>query len=192
MLISHKRRFIFVHIPKTGGQSIENALCRSVDDIQQMLSSHATISELKAWECPKYQVFAWVRDPWDRMLSIYAYYVRRKRQPTRAEFMEFLAHPPADAQWMMREQVDYITGRRVEVGRFETIERDFKEMCRLIGLPDDTELWHLNSTDSTSLRDYYDKWAVWRVRELFPRDVEQFGYITPDRPEGLALLPQSG
>jgi hypothetical protein len=185
MLISHKLRFIFIHIPRTGGTSIENALGRAVDDAQQIIRSHATISELKTH--PKYQAFAWVRDPWDRALSVYAYYVRRKFQavrsewqPSQKEFFEFLKSPPLDIRWAMRQQTAYITGRHVEIGRFENLEHDFREMCRLIGLPLDIELRHLNGTDSLALSGYYDKWAIWRVRELFPQDVEQLGYSTPE------------
>lgn len=97
MIISHGRRFIFVHIPKTGGTSLSLALEQKAmkDDIligdtpkaQQRrrrlkdvktsgrLWKHAKLTDIYGLvdqeQIERYFVFTLVRNPWDRMVSYY-------------------------------------------------------------------------------------------------------------------------
>ncbi len=86
MLISHTYKFIFVHIQKTGGSSIEYVL-RQFDptalreipherDPQNWLKGRHVFARqirdyvgLKVWN--SYFKFAFVRNPWDRLVSWY-------------------------------------------------------------------------------------------------------------------------
>jgi hypothetical protein len=84
-MISHKHRFIFIHIPKTAGTSIEEALR---DESCQLLPgewdyrraphaplNHLTLQEvadcgiLTPAQLKSYFKFCFVRNPWDRLVS---------------------------------------------------------------------------------------------------------------------------
>src|SRR5215813_14048351 len=84
-MISHKHKFIFVHIPKTAGTSIEEALR---DETCQLLRNewdhtraphaplnHLTLRELADChiltpaQLKSYFKFCFVRNPWDRLVS---------------------------------------------------------------------------------------------------------------------------
>ena len=84
-MISHQHRFIFIHIPKTAGTSIEKALC---DESCQLLPgewdrtrvSHTPLNHLTLQELVDYSIltpaqfktyfkFCFVRNPWDRLIS---------------------------------------------------------------------------------------------------------------------------
>ncbi|MCP4125820.1 MAG: sulfotransferase family protein [Gammaproteobacteria bacterium] len=68
-MISHKHRFIFVHVPKTGGTSIEAALGLTGP-------RHNTARQYRAhdpWLWGQYFTFGFVRNPWDRLVSFYTY-----------------------------------------------------------------------------------------------------------------------
>jgi hypothetical protein len=97
MIVSPGRRYIFVHIPKTGGTSMALALeARAMkDDIligdtpkakrrrkrieglpaRGRLWKHARLADLDGWLGPEALeemfVFTLVRNPWDRMVSYY-------------------------------------------------------------------------------------------------------------------------
>ena len=93
MIISPKRRFAFVHIPKTGGTSVALALedraaaddvligdtpkaqrrkSRLQDlDVPGRLWKHSTLRDVGPLVPADYFVFTLVRNPWDRMVSYY-------------------------------------------------------------------------------------------------------------------------
>lgn len=97
MIISPGRRYIFVHVPKTGGTALSLALeARAhADDIligdtpkarrrrgrlqglaaRGRLWKHATLADIEgvvnAADLPRYFVLTLVRNPWDRVVSYY-------------------------------------------------------------------------------------------------------------------------
>lgn len=107
MIISHSRRFIFIHIHKTAGESISEALLPylSRQDLllgttlrgelnnaycnrRYRLQKHSGVRKVRnfvgeeAWA--DYLKFSFVRDPFDRLRSLYFYFekmVARRRKP---------------------------------------------------------------------------------------------------------------
>jgi hypothetical protein len=97
MIISHGRRYLFVHIPKTGGTAMATALearamkddiligdtpkaqkrKRRLKDIKTAgrLWKHSTLADIDGLICPdefdQFFIFTLVRNPWDRMVSYY-------------------------------------------------------------------------------------------------------------------------
>lgn len=73
MLISHDRKVLFVHIQKTGGSSITEILAKNIPDIYRYKAKHEFaiigMEDLKEWD--RYFKFAFVRNPWDRLVSWY-------------------------------------------------------------------------------------------------------------------------
>ncbi|MGR3318949.1 MAG: sulfotransferase family 2 domain-containing protein [Candidatus Anammoxibacter sp.] len=74
MLISQQNKLIFIHIQKTGGNTISRLLRENISDIYSFQAKHGFagngMRELKDWE--KYFKFAFVRNPWDRLVSWYS------------------------------------------------------------------------------------------------------------------------
>jgi Sulfotransferase family len=85
MLLSNSRKVLFVHIQKTGGETVAEILTKRTPDICPLGAKHefASSGKLKlgeAWN--DYFKFAFVRNPWDRLVSWYSM-IRQATQITR-------------------------------------------------------------------------------------------------------------
>jgi len=69
MILSERLKFIFIHIPKTGGESI----CKALESlISQTFDKHLKIRHVdKRIDLQKYYKFTFVRNPWDQVVSFY-------------------------------------------------------------------------------------------------------------------------
>jgi hypothetical protein len=65
---------VFVHIQKTGGQTVSRVLRDNISDITRFKPKHEfaiqAMGELEGWN--EYFKFAFVRNPWDRLVSWYS------------------------------------------------------------------------------------------------------------------------
>jgi chondroitin 4-sulfotransferase 11 len=177
--------FIFVHINKTGGSSIEVAL--------KLPFQHLTAVELRdhlgqrRWES-RFR-FAFVRNPWSKVASHYAYRVQTNQTGLgggRPAFNEWvrLAYGERDPRFhdqpkMFMAQNDWICDEGGTllvdfVGRFERLADDFAEVCRRVGRR--AELPHLKRSAGRDYRSLYTDETAGIVAQRFAADVERFGY----------------
>jgi hypothetical protein len=194
LILSDSHRFIFVAVPKTGSSSVEEALQTVRSPTTDQFNRHATCLKLErdlpkaVWE--NYFKFAFVRDPYDRMLSWYFYRQREQlRDPSHPRhhlytgdwtFAEFIERFADDE--LMLKQVDFIAphqgGLLVDyVGRYERLQPDFELVCDRLGLPL-VELPRVRA----SARPEGGTAALWTgksrgiVNDYFREDFEFFGY----------------
>lgn len=76
MLINHEQKFIFIHVQKTAGISIESQLMHRLPSTELWHGRHGRavdgINEIGLDVWSQYYRFAFVRNPWDRMVSWYS------------------------------------------------------------------------------------------------------------------------
>jgi len=211
MLISHSHQFIFIHVDKAAGTSMQSALQPYANPIaaQRLLKRlsilgflcrfgglyravqfgvHANASSVKRCLPPhlysSYFKFAFVRNPWDRLVSRFHYF---KKTPSHRlhTLVEAMSSFPEFARWEMKRanpglhQYKYLCNRSGElivdfVGRFESLNEDFATVCERVGLP--ISLPHLNSSKRNSYIDYYDEALRDEVGRFFEKDIELFDY----------------
>jgi hypothetical protein len=138
----------------------------------------------------KYFTFAFVRNPWDRMVSTYHYLKMlmakpgaKERQPDNyaliersPDFASFLRWSRLTENDMTSLLVDDDGVALVEfIGRFECLPEDVARVSERIGIP--LELPHLNTSEHGGYRDYYTPATQAIVAKNFARDIERFGYI---------------
>ncbi|MGA0176368.1 MAG: sulfotransferase family 2 domain-containing protein [Chthoniobacterales bacterium] len=215
MLVSHDPPFLFVHIDKAAGSNIQHALrpfmksagrsklrrllgllgpLNRVGGLYTQLefSEHAPARKVRsclppAWYSRLYK-FAFVRNPWDRLVSRHAYLLRKKEHP-HSQTVNALGGFDAYLKWElsrgprnggMRHQADYVTGEDGRlivdyVGYFETLAEDFDEVCRRIGVPASLPPAKTHSPRQ-DYRSFYSEEARKLVAEAYARDIELFGY----------------
>lgn len=214
-MISHEHRCIFIHVPKTGGTSLENLIWPAgqhdeahlargfVDEFHNRYQT-GSLKHLLARQvrqevgrvlfgaCFK---FAFVRNPWDRAVSQYAYMATRPDLrrfvglPDSACFKTYLDRIGRRRHVQWEPQVHFLVdddGRSLvdAIGRFEHFERDAQRVLAAIGLPA-ARLRHDNASVRAAYPHYYDAESRQIVAERYAADIAAFGYRF--EPAALAL-----
>ena len=167
-------RYVFVHVPKTAGNAIIEAL--KPEKIY------------KPNHCPLFQApdtgdkftFGFVRNPWDRVCSLYHFRLQsgvdaRKPELDRLREDGFeksllgkgIGPNQQDAMhWL--DGCDYI-------GRYESLQDDFNHICRVIGI-EPRVLNRVNASEHEHYRSYYTREMIDFVAEKHKRTIQLFGY----------------
>jgi hypothetical protein len=232
VLLSYRHNFAFVHVPKTGGTSVCYALWPHADHVDhywanrwlarvrirvnhfaprglKKFRTHTPAATLQAVlpadEFAGFFKFAFVRNPWDLLVSYY-HFLRQPepdalhtshRRRTAGELPDFEAYVRYEIRRRKISQTRMLTDRRGRllvdfVGRYESLAAHFDLVCRRIGV--DADLSRFNTSARADYRDYYTDRLAALVRQHFAEDVERFGYAfegfaapAPLEPSGVAL-----
>ena len=224
MILSHRYQFLFVHIAKTGGTSIRSALrtvrireplyihqqlvrriCKLTGHrIGSMLPRHASVltarDTIMAEHFLRYFKFAFVRNPWDRLVSSYKH-LERARQDV---LQPHAIHNFADfCHWVLRDELGYV-GQRTNliesfrrpqseylvdhqgellvdfVGRFERLEDDFAKVAKRLQLPNPSLKHKRRSARDSDYRSYFTDDLAELAGRYYAADVRLFGYRFDD------------
>ena len=219
MIVSHRHRFIFLAVPRTGTQSVRAALrpLLGADDWEQAdwdrrsrlpvpalaAAGHGHISAALAgahldpaiWR--GYFKFAFVRNPWDRFISC-AFFRNAGRQlfqsNPRGYLPLLLEDPRTREDLLFRPQweslVDEGGSLAVDyVGRFERLQEDLDAVSARAGLGP-LRLPHLNASAHAAAMRYYDDELRRKVADFYDADIRQFEYAFPGAPA--ARAPRGG
>ena len=130
-----------------------------------------------------YFKFSFVRNPWDWQVSIYHYMMQFKFHPQHRlvskmksfdEYIEWRVNFDLELQ---REFVYDKEGNKLVdfVGRFETINDDFKYVCSKLNLTD-INLPVTNQSKHRYYKDYYNDHTKKLIGDAFKSDIETFNY----------------
>lgn len=209
VLISDDHQFIFVHIPKTAGSSITQVLepvsrCGSEFWLTRWLLRAGVRSNLFAppkyrtyrrhtsarklqWYLPRrqfqqYYKFAFVRNPWDWLVSYYHFVMgqpnhRRYRQlKSLGSFEHFVEYECSQKKFMQKNFVTDHQGNLIVdfVGRFENLMEDFALVCHKLNITG--SLGQRNRSQHRDYRSYYSDRAIELVAQGYAEDIQLFGY----------------
>jgi hypothetical protein len=225
-MICREYNCLYVHIPKTAGQSIEQFFMDRLDldwdkDREALLLqgnddrsrgteklAHLSASEyvddgfLSREDFDSLFKFSFVRNPWTRILSEYRYRNYFQHRSFRDFVLNKLPQPGWDDQYRhVMPQYDMLHDAQGHllvnfVGRFESLDQDFTEVRKRLGL-DGNRLPHRNRSDKKSrdlkrkirnilfmngenrlqsMADFYDDETRNAVAEYYRKDIETFGY----------------
>ena len=182
-MISIAKKFIFIHIPKTGGTSIKSVLSKYQHRIPG-LHGHHHLDDPHLVDPPIDQYvedcfsFACVRNPWERMLSWFFWIRDRNNLPfDTVEFIAYLNDFFKRWHYTYRQQVDFIKPGVDYLMRYENIDKDFKKVCEIIDVP----LVYLPKKNSSSnngvdYHDYYNQEALDVIAKECAEDIKYLNY----------------
>jgi len=178
--------YIFIHINKCGGGTVEAAL--GLPWLHMTAAECIEVLGRERWN--SIFSFAFVRNPWDKVVSHYHHRVATNQTGLGERQLDFndwvrLSYGENDPRYydkpvMFMPQVDWLTDSRGEqvvnyIGRFESLQPDFDEICTLLELPS-KPLLHVRKSVRSYYKDYYTPQTRGIIAEWFAKDIEKFGY----------------
>jgi hypothetical protein len=197
-MISEAYNFLFIHVPKTGGNSIQKILVPFSDDYMVWgdpeaedrfgiksptldIGKHSSLADYQRQIDPdrfaRYFKVTCVRNPWERCVS---YFFSPHRGPVTwspddfEAFIESSISPHRDYLALAPDDPDPF-GNVDMVLSYENLDADFSALCEHIGIGKQA-LPHLNVSKRNHYRTYYNDHARELVAEKFAAEIARFGY----------------
>lgn len=203
MIINTNKKFIFLHLPKNAGSTLKTLFqgqaygLEPKHHIKNGIHTHATADEAKNyfpfWD--DYFKFIFVRNPWDRLYSIYSYwkntYWRENRRLKSKNFKNWLMIEENYDWWngkptnqklphQKRPQMSWLCDKNSQIivdyiGRVEDLHEDCKIICNKIGITYKQPTIKNKSSRGT-YKNAYDNEMIEFVSHYHKVDIEYFGY----------------
>lgn len=204
-MMSLSRQFLFIHVPKTAGNSLQSHLLGFSEDRMQLsapyhdgverfeiqsaipdIHKHSTLEDYHARLAPEVFrslfKFHCVRNPWDRCVSHFFSPHRGPVSFDAAEFHAFIessVHPVSTYVALPGDPDGPLSHMDASI-RFENLAEDFASVCDRLGLPR-LDLPHRNRSNRRTVADCYGaEETVDLVRTKFALEIKLFDY--PDGP----------
>jgi chondroitin 4-sulfotransferase 11 len=198
--LKHNRfdHVVFVHIPKTAGKSIKIKLGMTPK------TCHAPISwYLKRYYDRDYRYFTFIRNPWDRLVSLYHYYkckeqshnIVQKRIDESKTFEDFCYRLPGInilglkstiekyesneniLPYNFMPQVYWIDRKMDFIGRFENLQDDFRTLSKdFFGNEMELDIVVNTSDRIRDYRSFFNNKTRDAVASVYVEDIKRFGY----------------
>jgi hypothetical protein len=197
-MISFQKRFLFVHIPKTAGNSIQSVLQQYSEDqivrtrarqdgVERFgvtnpiypLKKHSTLADYRAAlndeQFHGLYKFTCVRNPWDRLVS---YYFGTGERPVKWDpdaFAGMVTNVTSAADYLRlgKEADPFKNVNRIL--RFENLAEDFRSVCHELNISP-ASLPAINRSSHGDYAKYYDDQLRVLVAQKFASEIERFGY----------------
>lgn len=210
-LVSHKFRFVFCHIPRTGGSSFSEYIRKFCARRRELGREHGSLIEIshlpladlkklyfKNHNWDDYLKFTIVRNPFDRMASLFCHLSGPRQERQWSSFREMMADIDTNWDQYMRPRYGQLTfwpGDKYLLGpngnlladkfiRFENFKREIVDVCEQLGIKIPLEDYdtkpgrypHVNRSDRKPYQEYYDDFCKEVVERRYGWELSEFGY----------------
>jgi hypothetical protein len=204
MIISIKHKFLFIHIPKTGGTSVTNffkTIRWGVENlfVDQELHGHASAQSLTDTIGPEIfkslYSFAFVRNPWDMEYSMYNYVLKNinhhrhheiKKLKSFDNYIKFSYYKHLEKSINHSEkglgtQMSFVCDEKSnllvnKVARFENFSAEFNSILKKIGIATTEQLKHINKSTDGDYKQKYTSNLIDYVSAIHSNDIMYFDY----------------
>lgn len=214
MPIDKKNKILFVHVPKNAGTSITKIFnfkkgiknLTGFEEKTRIHFSHLTIGQIKNFiNIKKYYSFAFVRNPFDKIVSEFFYRKLHKEKNvnyfkrikikkfTFDEFVNRLSEfkitnrinkSLEESHFLTQTKFLYIRNKLSVnfVGRVENFENDFKKLVEKINEKRNLninidKIYHSNSSNHVNYKFYYNSITKKIIEKIYEKDLDNFNYV---------------
>lgn len=206
MIVSHRHRFIFAAVPKTGTHSVRQALREQLgdedveqvglfidkrfpwEDLAAIRHGHLALTQVRPYlgeeAFSDYFKFAFVRNPFDRFVSYCAFMLRDGevfQQWSRDVMRHFLFEQPPEHHILFQPQASLLVGADGETLLTDGIGRVEDMQGSYDAICDrigipTRRLDRVNGSRRGDYRRYYDQALIDGVAARYAQDLDLFGY----------------
>jgi hypothetical protein len=184
--VCHEKRFVWFRVAKVGTRTIYDLLSKANVNLDAE-HPYDIFYPVRAYQ--DYFKFAFVRNPWDRLVSCWLNKVvdsnhfgfsgpQLTKMSEFSNFVDFVSglnsencdpHLRLQCRLIDLNQIDFL-------GRLESIDKDLFEVFRILSIPlMDIERRNVSS-DRNPYWYYYDNELIEKVYQIYCRDIQIFGY----------------
>lgn len=190
-MISHDRRFIFVHAGRTGGSSLERLAGMGLTedgrtrgygntDFPEKHCGFQYYRDRYPREFQTYFKFTIVRNPFDRLHSGWIWQTRIVGRLPPQSLRQFIETRPPSHTYAEKFRLDGMSAAEAVarfdyVGRFERLAETYRCLAGKLGIAD-LEIPHTNRTLKGRYQEDYDRESIALVRDRYGLDLALFGY----------------
>jgi hypothetical protein len=206
VIVSHRHRFVFAAVPKTGTHAVRRALREQLgeedveqvrlfvdkrfpwEDLAAIQHGHLSLRQVRPYLGEEafsgYFKFAFVRNPFDRFVSYCAFMLRGGdvfQQRPRDVMRHFLFEAPPEHHILFQPQASVLTGEDGETLLTDSVGRveDMQGSYDAICARigiPSRALDRVNGSTHGDYRHYYDQVLVDGVAARYAQDLDLFGY----------------
>lgn len=181
------KKVVFVHILKTAGTSVINAIGQN---FKLHLPASEIIRRIGRESFENSYSFAFVRNPYEKVYSHYKYNIKTNQ-------FNMKTHPIDFNLWVKKcfgtEKDYFYYHRQIQytdqitwlidddnqicvnfIGRFESLNEDFRIIQKKLNIK--KALPNLNKTSSEDYRKFYNQESINTISKVFKRDIDHFKY----------------
>lgn len=196
-----KKPIVFLHIPKTAGQSIDKILKEKISKDKYFYFHGKKVIKENLEIVKKGFTFCFVRDPWDRMVSNYfyshkMYNLLEKNTDTsihqlRVNIVEKTNSFEEYVYWIYKyrentlnqlhfiPQSEFIQPIRKHIdfiGRYENLNKNIKKLSKVLKIPIVLSIVNNSKERKKDYISYYNKETKRMVEEMYKADIKNFKY----------------
>lgn len=199
-ILNNDKKFIYVHIPKTGGTTIEQVLNNDPNSVCDNLLGHVSLKSIKKVldedDYNEHISFTTVRNPWDLYVSNYHYLKQRNQNDSDfkkeygilesdsfTDFIKFI-HDNRDSlifndedktpKWQQLLEWSYDGEKHVDY--FIKLEELSEKKLREVGLNISYTHTKTNVSQHDHYSVYYNNETIDMVRDMHKDDIKYFNY----------------
>ena len=181
IIVCPKRKFIYMKATKTAGTSVLRGVLEP--KISGIIHQKDHPKKFQSWLnritdeiLEDYFIFAVVRNPWDRVVSISSYF-----DIPLSEFLNNFDKYSKDERIRIHSLPLHLythnNGQQFvdSICHFENLQEDMDQVFERIGLPD-IQLPYMNPSDHEHYTTYYSAAEIDLVKKLYQKDITYYGY----------------
>jgi hypothetical protein len=189
MIVAPKQKFVFIHVQRTGGTSLTNALKESLGRAHKDYPQHWNAQTAAANILEKYKgyyCFGFTRNPWERIFSWYALIYANDSKSLAEERLRFEAFLQLDEATDFTQNLfhyntlDYFTNKEGaliadKIYEYKNINDDIKSLFDRFNLPL-SEIPNMNTGAKKNHKDFYTQKSYNLIAQKCKKDIQYFNY----------------